>query len=368
MKKLLSLTLAIVIALSILIVPMGTSAKTKPKKSVNTYIAKSDEYFTDDGRVYSQGRKFYFTNNDGETFLLTKKSGNAVDFFYVRGNRVYYNKLGNIYSVTTKGENRKRLYGNFGARMLGGYGSAVIIIIDDIQGHEKVCKIKNRKTTTLFERPKPKDNLYDDYYSYDTPWDVTLFNGKIYDNSDNKVYDLATNKTESFKASQIVDTKNYLYYVNKVNNLRRIDKKGNNKLVAKNVTRLYASNDGATVVFGKKDTTTGKEYLYRRTGIKDQKYRLCSVEDLGATLGATESNTTINCAYIVPGKVYLLVNRRIVLEVNSKGGALTVLCKSEGYYERCTLGYGYGEVYYYNWEYDADDLATNSSLAPDSQL
>ncbi|MGN0462950.1 MAG: hypothetical protein ACI4HZ_10980, partial [Ruminococcus sp.] len=74
MKKLLSLTLAVVIALSILIVPMGASATTKgkTKTTVNTYIPKTDEYFTDDGRVYSQGRKLYFTNNDGETYLLTK--------------------------------------------------------------------------------------------------------------------------------------------------------------------------------------------------------------------------------------------------------------------------------------------------------
>lgn len=357
MKKLLSLTLAIVIALSILIVPMGASAKEKPKKPVKTYIATGDEYITAEGKAYSQGRKLYFTHNNGETYNLTNHWGNAVRSFYVRGDTVYYCKLGNVFSVDTKGENRKKLYGKGDTeKILGGYGSAVIIIIDDIQGRQKVCKIKNRKTTTLFERPKPKDNLYDDYYSYDTPWDVTLFNGRIYFINENKVYDLATNKTESFKASQIFDTKNYLYYVNKVNNLRRIDKKGNNKLVAKNVTRLYAANDGATVVFGKKNTTTGKEYLYRRTGIKDQKYRLCSVEDLGATLGTTESNTTINCAYIVPGKVYLLINERIVLNVGSKGGTPNVLCKSEGEYERCTLGYGHGKVFYYNWEYDADTL------------
>ncbi|MGN0461432.1 MAG: hypothetical protein ACI4HZ_03220, partial [Ruminococcus sp.] len=274
-----------------------------------------------------------------------------------RGNRVYYNKIGNIYSVTTKGENRKRLYGNFGARMLGGYGSSVIFIADYEDNRDTVYRTKDGKTTTLFKRNVPEDS-----YESEGNWDLTLFNGKIYDNSENKVYDLATNKVKSFKASQIVGTKNYLYYVNKVNNLRRIDKKGNNKLVAKNVTKMYTANDGATVVFGKKNTTTGKEYLYRRTGIKDQTFRLCSVEDLGATLGVEESNTTINCAYIVPGKVYLLVNRRIVLELNSKGGALTVLCKSEGYYERCTLGYGHGKVYYYNWEYDADDLATNSQL------
>ncbi|MGN1132379.1 MAG: hypothetical protein ACI4RL_05695 [Ruminococcus sp.] len=354
MKKLLSLTLAVVIALSILIVPMGTGATTNSKKTVKTYIATGVEYITSKGKAYSQGRKLYFTHNNGETYNLTNHWGNAVRSFYVRGDTVYYCKLGNVFSVDTKGENRKKLYGKEDAdKILGGYGSAVIIFISDTN-NQSFKKIKDGKITTLFERSIPDND--ERFYEYYNALDVTLFNGRIYFNNNNKVYDLATNETKSFKASQIVGTENYLYYVNKVNNLRRIDKKGNNKLVAKNVTKLYASNDGATVVYGKKDTTTGKEYLYRRTGIKDQTYRLCSVEDLGATLGVEESKTNINCAYIVPGKVYLLINKKIVLSVGSKGGTPNVLCKSEGEYERCTLGYSHSEVYYYNEEYDADTL------------
>ncbi|MGN0477768.1 MAG: hypothetical protein ACI4HM_10590, partial [Ruminococcus sp.] len=90
MKKLLSLTLSVVIALSILIVPMGASAKAKPKKTVKTYIATGVEYITAEGKAYSQGRKLYFTHNNGETYNLTNHWGNAVRSFYVRGDTVYY--------------------------------------------------------------------------------------------------------------------------------------------------------------------------------------------------------------------------------------------------------------------------------------
>ena len=357
MKKLLSLTLAIVIALSILIIPMGASAKAKPKKSVNTYIAKSDEYITDKGRAYFSKGKLFFTNKKGKTYLLSNKPVNSSSSFYVRGDTVYFYTLGVIFSVSTTGKNFKRMYGKDDAyKLLGGYGSAIIISIIDNYDHERVCKIKDGKTTILFERNIPEPGHYTYPYEYYCHWDVTLFNGKLYDNSENKVYDLATNKVKSFKASQIIGTKNYLYYVNKLNNLRRIDKKGNNKLVAKNVTKLHTANDGATVVFGKKNTTTGKEYLYRKTGISDQIYRLCSVETLGATLDSEAYLTTINSAYIVPGKVYLLIDMRIVLCVNSKGGTPEVMCKAEGEYELCSLEYSFGKIKYGTQIYDIDDF------------
>ena len=353
MKKLLSLTLSVVIALSILIVPMGTSAKAKPKKPVKTYVAKSDEYFNSYGRAYSQGGKLYFHESYGETYLLTKTSGNPVGSYYTRGDTVYYYKRGNIYSVDTRGKNRKRLYGKANShKLLGGYGSAVIITIIDENGNQRVSKIKDGKTTTLFERRIPNDGNDDYAYEYYNPWDLTLFSGKIYFNNENKVYDLATNKVKSFKASQIVGTKNYLYYVNKVNNLRRIDKYGSNQLLAKNITKIYTANDARTIVYGKKNPTTGKEYLYRKTDIYYQTYRLCSVEDLGATLGVEEKDTVINKAYFIPGKAYLLINTKIVLSVGSRGGAPTVLCKAEGENEICSLIYHCRKIYYEKSFYD----------------
>ncbi|MGN0477767.1 MAG: hypothetical protein ACI4HM_10585 [Ruminococcus sp.] len=351
MKKLLSLTLSVVIALSILIIPMGTGATTNSKKAVKTYVAKSDEYFTSYGRAYSQGRKLYFHESYGETYLLTNHSGNAVSNFYVRGDTVYYCKLGNVFSVSTTGTNRKKLYGKFNAKMLGGYGSSVIFIADDENNRSTVYKIKNGKTFTLFTRSDVKD-----VYESKETWDVTLFSGRIYFNEENKVYDLATNKVKSFKASQIVGTKNYLYYVNRVNNLRRIDKYGTNQLLSKNITKIYTANDARTIVYGKKNPATGKEYLYRKTAIYYQTYRLCSVETLGATLGVEEKDTVINKSYFIPGKVYLLINERIVLSVGSRGGTPNVLCKAEGEYERCNLFCRYGEVHYGIVYYDADDF------------
>lgn len=60
-------------------------------------------------KSYSKGAKFYFTHNNGETYNLTNHWDNTVRSFYVIGDTVYYCKLENVFSVTTKGENRKFL-------------------------------------------------------------------------------------------------------------------------------------------------------------------------------------------------------------------------------------------------------------------
>lgn len=78
---------------------------------------------------------------------------------------------------------------------------------------------------------------------------INVFNGKIY--YQNKAYNLANGKKTTFTAKEIYVTKNYMYYINKNNNLKSLDKKDVRRIVTKNVYKYYNSNNGSSVIYSK---------------------------------------------------------------------------------------------------------------------
>ncbi len=336
MKKLLSIALATIIALSVLIMPATSVSAKKTKKVPKTYIANLYDYYTKKGRVYKKPYKsnnyLYFTNKKGKTIRLSKRI--EIRHFYVRGDTVYFEKGDRLFTVDLKGKEKKTKVDNV-STLYGGYGSAVIY-----RAFACIEKYKDGKVTTLY---KMKGEYIDE-----NPKDSYLFNGKVYIWEDKKVCDIATGKVKDFNSSQIVCTKNYLYYINKKHNLRRIDKQGNNKLVAKDVEKIIGVNDGATVAFTKKNSK-GVQVLYRRTTLKRDKIRLCTYDDIQKVAIPDQSGyNRIDKGCFENGKLYLLVNGNGIITVNINGGAPKLICGITNDYSIYVLEYDrYGKVRYY---------------------
>jgi hypothetical protein len=260
MKKLLSIILSIIMLISLIVIQTtSVSAKVVP----NTYIAKDKTYSVSKGTVFTYGNgALYFKGNNKKVKQLTTYSSDALCQFYVRNDILYYNTntstTHKIMQIGINGKNKKVIYnaGDNSVVVIGGYGSSVIF-----QSENKVCKLKNGKVTTLL---KTSERI-----NYSAT--ATVFNGKIY--YDNKSYDIKTGKTKAFKGKKLYSTKNYLYYTNVNSNLKRIDKKGNRTIVAKNIYKLYYANNGATVIFSRLDKNN-TEVFYKRSGLTTNAVKL----------------------------------------------------------------------------------------------
>ena len=165
--------------------------------------------------------------------------------------------------------------------------------------------------------------------------EINLFDGKIY-YGNKKVYNLETGKTKSFKVKKIMVSKNYLYYLNVNNKLKRVAKNtGKKDTIATNVKDIYGANNGQSVIFSKLNGEND-EVLYRRTDL-DKTYTLCTLSDIVKVMGETYTIDENNPYYIeggafASGKVCLsLIDKDhttgmpAMVKVNSRGGNPSML-------------------------------------------
>lgn len=382
MKKLLSILLSVIMAMSVMIIPTSVSAKNT-KTVPNTYVPSDmDETgvigvnIPNKGIVYKETYKFVLKKTNGKLVTLDKynRTRNSVNTYYVRGNSVYYgyrdkvkkNYKFQIRKVDLNGKNKTTLYSKAYANddafyLIGGYGSGVIFSEKSYNKKNKtyiyiVKMARNKKVTTLFKVNSKKEV------------DFKIFSGKVFYN--NKAYNLAKGKSTSYVAKEIHITKNYMYYINKNNNLKSLDKKDVRRIVAKNVYRYYNANHSNNVVYSKLNKNK-EEVFYHRAGTAKEN-KLCTWGDIYKT--ATNYKTSPKVlryykdALLHNGKFYLsftvlgsdpLYDTSYITEVNLKNGKPVIYEKEEftAYISMWTFNnkleyQGYGTE---NDGYDSDD-------------
>ena len=382
MKKLLSILLSLIMAMSVMIIPTSVSAK-KAKTVPNTYVPSDmDETgvigvnVPNKGIVYKETYKLVLKKTNGKLVTLDKynRTSNSVNTYYVRGNSVYYgyrdkakkNYKSQIRKVDLDGKNKTTLYSKIYANgdafyLIGGYGSGVIFSEKIYNKKNKtytyiVKMVRNKKVTTLFKVNSKKKV------------DFKIFSGKVFYN--NKSYDLAKGKSTSYVAKRIYITKNYMYYINKNNNLKSLDKKDVRRIVTKNVYKYYNANHSNDVVYSKLNKNK-EEVFYHRAGTSKEN-KLCTWGDIYKT--ATNYKTSPKVlryykdALLHNGKFYLsftvlgsdpLYDTSYITEVNLKNGKPIIYEKEEftAYISMWTFNnkleyQGYGTE---NDGYDSDD-------------
>ncbi len=297
MKKIISIILTILTLFSLTATTASAKTETKAvKKDPKTYVSEFTSairyryYEFSKGKItYDRGNENYrenytlfYTDLKGERYTIEEHvidKSVRVEEFYARIDKVYYSKsipideedeygayVGRykyqIISSDLTGKNKKVLFTakhDEDFRLIGGYGSSVIF-----KSKNQVYKWYKGKVTKLF---KTKSNEI-----------VKIFNGKIYDCK--IAYNLKTNKSKKFVAKQMDVTKKYLYYINKNDNLKRLDRQGNRETVDSKgkIGKIWRVNDGQTVIYSK--GTGDKETFYRRTGLKKVPVRLASITEL----------------------------------------------------------------------------------------
>ena len=382
MKKLLSVVLSVIMAMSVLVIPATVSAK-ETKKVPNTYFPTDmDETgvigvnVPNKGIVYKKTYKFVLKKTNGKLVTLDKYNGvdNYTTDYYVRGNSAYYgyrdkvkkNYKYQIRKVDLDGKNKTTLYSKTYANddafyLIGGYGSGVIFSEKSYNKKNKtytyiVKMVRNKKVTTLLKVNSKKKV------------DFKIFSGKVFYN--NKAYDLAKGKSTSYVAKEIYITKKYMYYINKNNNLKSLDKNGVRRIVTKNVYKYYNANHSNDVVYSKLNSNK-EEVFYHRAGTAKEN-KLCTANDIHKT--ATEDVTTSKIlgdyrkSLLYNGKFYLsftipgddpLYDTSFIIEVNLKNGKPVIYDKEEftAYISMWTFNnklkyQGYGTE---NDGYDSDD-------------
>ena len=382
MKKLLSILLSVIMAISVMIIPTSVSAKNT-KTVPNTYVPSDmDETgvigvnVPNKGIVYKETYKLVLKKTNGKLVTLDKynRTSNSVNTYYVRGNSVYYgyrdkakkNYKSQIRKVDLDGKNKTTLYSKIYANgdafyLIGGYGSGVIFSEKIYNKKNKtytyiVKMVRNKKVTTLFKVNSKKKV------------DFKIFSGKVFYN--NKSYDLAKGKSTSYVAKRIYITKNYMYYINKNNNLKSLDKKDVRRIVTKNVYKYYNANHSNDVVYSKLNKNK-EEVFYHRAGTSKEN-KLCTWGDIYKT--ATNYKTSPKVlryykdALLHNGKFYLsftvlgsdpLYDTSYITEVNLKNGKPIIYEKEEftAYISMWTFNnkleyQGYGTE---NDGYDSDD-------------
>ena len=382
MKKLLSILLSVIMAMSVIIIPTSVSAK-KAKTVPNTYVPSDmDETgvigvnVPNKGIVYKETYKLVLKKTNGKLVTLDKynRTSNSVSTYYIRGNSVYYgyrdkakkNYKSQIRKVDLDGKNKTTLYSKIYANgdafyLIGGYGSGVIFSEKIYNKKNKtytyiVKMIRNKKVTTLFKVNSKKKV------------DFKIFSGKVFYN--NKSYDLAKGKSTSYVAKRIYITKNYMYYINKNNNLKSLDKKDVRRIVTKNVYKYYNANHSNDVVYSKLNKNK-EEVFYHRAGTSKEN-KLCTWGDIYKT--ATNYKTSPKVlryykdALLHNGKFYLsftvlgsdpLYDTSYITEVNLKNVKPIIYEKEEftAYISMWTFNnkleyQGYGTE---NDGYDSDD-------------
>ena len=382
MKKLLSVVLSVIMAMSVLVIPATVSAK-ETKKVPNTYFPTDmDETgvigvnVPNKGIVYKKTYKFVLKKTNGKLVTLDKYNGvdNYTTDYYVRGNSAYYgyrdkvkkNYKYQIRKVDLDGKNKTTLYSKTYANddafyLIGGYGSGVIFSEKSYNKKNKtytyiVKMVRNKKVTTLLKVNSKKKV------------DFKIFSGKVFYN--NKAYDLAKGKSTSYVAKEIYITKKYMYYINKNNNLKSLDKNGVRRIVTKNVYKYYNANHSNDVVYSKLNSNK-EEVFYHRAGTAKEN-KLCTASGIRKT--ATEDVTTSKIlgdyrkSLLYNGKFYLsftipgddpLYDTSFIIEVNLKNGKPVIYDKEEftAYISMWTFNnklkyQGYGTE---NDGYDSDD-------------
>ena len=376
MKKLLSILLSVIMAMSVMIIPTSVSAK-KAKIVPNTYVPSDmDETgvigvnVPNKGIVYKETYKLVLKKTNGKLVTLDKynRTSNSVSTYYIRGNSVYYgyrdkakkNYKSQIRKVDLDGKNKTTLYSKIYANgnafyLIGGYGSGVIFSEKIYNKKNKtytyiVKMIRNKKVTTLFKVNSKKKV------------DFKIFSGKVFYN--NKSYDLAKGKSTSYVAKRIYITKNYMYYINKNNNLKSLDKKDVRRIVTKNVYKYYNANHSNDVVYSKLNKNK-EEVFYHRAGTSKEN-KLCTWGDIYKT--SPKVLRYYKDALLHNGKFYLsftvlgsdpLYDTSYITEVNLKNGKPIIYEKEEftAYISMWTFNnkleyQGYGTE---NDGYDSDD-------------
>ena len=382
MKKLLSVVLSVIMAMSVLVIPTTVSAK-ETKKVPNTYFPTDmDETgvigvnVPNKGIVYKETYKFVLKKTNGKLVTLDKynRVDNYTTDYYVRGNSAYYgyrdkvkkNYKYQIRKVDLDGKNKTTLYSKTYANddvfyLIGGYGSGVIFSEKSYNKKNKtytyiIKMVRNKKVTTLFKVNSKKKV------------DFKIFSGKVFYN--NKAYDLAKGKSTSYVAKEIYITKKYMYYINKNNNLKSLDKNGVRRIVTKNVYKYYNANHSNDVVYSKLNSNK-EEVFYHRAGTAKEN-KLCTANDIHKV--ATEDVTTPKIlgdyrkSLLYNGKFYLsftipgddpLYDTSFIIEVNLKNGKPVIYDKEEftAYISMWTFNnklkyQGYGTE---NDGYDSDD-------------
>lgn len=338
MKKLLSLVLAIIITLSIAVVPSNVLGKTtNVKKQKVTYMPRTDNFVFSKGEVYLKGydteNNLYFVDKKGTTKRLTKhNSGEVIQQFVVRGDRVYYMYIENpkfhdpdyslypcfLKSVKLDGTDRVTHFKKrtrFGATLIGLYGTSIIYC----DGWNYIRKYKNGKTTTIFSV------RYEDQSGI-------IFSGKLY--IGNKCVDIETKKITSFKTKQMICNNNYLYYVNKNNNLKRLDKSGKREIVEKKVVEIFALNDDNNVVFTKKGKSTVEKYYYVyyiKKDVKGKRYRLCDICQIEKACGIVHNLGGASKVCFDDSGVYFLIYNGNVVKTSLTGSVPELVYDEETY-------------------------------------
>ncbi|MCI6653060.1 MAG: hypothetical protein MSH11_06560 [Ruminococcus sp.] len=361
MKKLLSLALTLLMMISAFVIPCTTAQGKAVKKKPNTYIASEAFYNTSNGVFYSDGMNIMIKNKDGETKKIAERiedDTNNICKYYVRKDFLYYNSQKNgeytVNSIKTSGKKKTVLFkSKDDITLIGGYGSGVIF-----QEGYKVRMLRNNKVTTLIKK---------------ATGEINIFNGKIY-YGNKKVYNLETGKTKSFKVKKMMVSKNYLYYLNVNNKLKRVAKNtGEKDTLATNVKDIYGANNGQSVIFSKLNGEND-EVLYRRTGL-DKTYTLCTLSDIVKVMGKTYEIPENNPYYIesgafASGKVcFSLIDKDhttgmpAMVQVNSKGGTPRMLIdvSKDKFYPNFS-GMGFGKLYSFDnalyYRYPMSDLDT----------
>ncbi len=301
MKKIISILLTILTLFSL----TATTASAKAvKKNPKTYVSECVEryacYEFSKGKItydirnedFMENYTLFYTDLNGKRYTIEPRE--IIGEFYARIDKVYYSKIisfdeddnGNpegdckyqIISSDLKGKNKKVLFTakhDEDFRLIGGYGSSVIF-----KSKDQLYKWHKGKTTKLF---KTKTEYVTRGLFLDDGT-IKIFDGKIYDHK--IAYDLKTNKSKKFVAKQMDVTKKYLYYINKNDNLKRLDRQGNRETVDSKgkISEIYYANDGQTVIYSKgRGEFAGvgdKETFYRRTGLKKAPVRLASITEL----------------------------------------------------------------------------------------
>lgn len=325
MKKLLSILLsALILSTAFVIVP-----STFVTSNETTYKANSTTYGNGYGTVYRKGNKLFSKVNNKETVLDTIDLDYAGVF--MRGKTVYYSSNENkaLYTISIDGKNKKKVASNIGT-LIGGYGKNAIVqnnkVINKIDTNGTVSKV-----TTL---PSNVNSV------------SALFNGKIYCSYKSQtsyyVYNLATNKASTLRGKNLVSGKANAFYINN-NNLMRIDLNNKVTTLSKGIYKIYGCNDGATVVFSKKDNSN-KEIFYRKTSTK-MANRLCKTADIEKKLmsiikkpfNSSKALNRVEKAVITRNNVCFVVSHNqyedstdMLLNVNINGGKLNLFERNNG--------------------------------------
>lgn len=327
MKKVLSVVLSILIlSTSIITIP---SIFAKSKNSA-TYKASSTIYGNPYSTVYRKGNKILSKVGNKEVTLVNISSETYADF-YVKGKTVFYttDESKNLYCVSTNGKNKKKIANNIG-NLISGYNNYTIArkgkVINKIDANGKINKVTTLPTNVSYVSALLGDKLYCSYKSQN----------KYY------IFNLKTNKSTTLQGKNLVSGMTNAYYINN-NNLNKIDINGKVKTISKNIYKVYNCNNGATVVFSKKDKS-GNEIFYRKTANKKAN-KLCTSTDIEKKLKSVIKKpfdsknilnnvqdvviTKSNVCFVVSHNQYEDITH-MLLKININGGKLSILDKNNG--------------------------------------